>query len=332
MSAEGRKCRSQADFCLAEYCDAIVSFEPRISNAAVSMNVGFDHSFVFSAHLNCKLIAAIFPVMTTDGNDTARRTDRHAAALVRVAPLVDRQLSPLGIATINVLKPRLNESILDIGCGAGQTLSQIVKYVGPSGRVIGVDIAEALLLVAQERCANDLPIELIKADAQTLALPDGSVDGAFSRFGVMGFNDPAAAFRNFQRMLRPGGRLAFCCWRTLEENELDHFPVLATGRGDYVRGTPFSFSDPDYLRTLLEGAGFEDVTIVAHDESVSCGGLDVTVEVLLSVGALGQMVRTDPPLRHIVEPPLRKALAARSDPSDIKLIAAVWIVSARAVG
>ncbi|MBU2359022.1 MAG: methyltransferase domain-containing protein [Alphaproteobacteria bacterium] len=266
--------------------------------------------------------------MCNDENP-ARWADQHAAALARVAPLVDRQLSPLGLATIDALGPRPGETILDIGCGAGQTLSQIGKRVGHGGRVIGVDIAPVLLSVARERSTSYLPIELIEADAQTLALPDGSVDGVFSRFGVMGFTDPAAAFRNFGRMLRPGGRLAFCCWRTFEENELDYLPVFATGRTSDVRGTPFSFSDPDYVRNLLGGVGFENVAINAYEELVSCGGLDETVEVLLSVGALGQMVRSNPALRDLVEPSLRHALAARSDPSDIKLSAAVWIVSAQ---
>jgi SAM-dependent methyltransferase len=274
------------------------------------------------------LIAASIKLMTCEENP-ARWSDQHASALARVAPLVDRQLSPLGLATIDALCPRPGETILDIGCGAGQTLSQIAKRVGDGGRVIGIDIAPVLLSVARKRSKNNLPIELIEADAQTLALPEGSVDGVFSRFGVMGFTDPAAAFRNFGRMLRSGGRLAFCCWRTLEENELDYFPVLATGRMSDVRGTPFSFSDPNYVRNLLVGVGFENVAINAYEEPVSCGGLDDTVEVLLSVGALGQMVRANPALRDLVEPSLRHALAARSDPSDIKLSAAVWIVSAQ---
>lgn len=269
--------------------------------------------------------------MTSNTEDSPSWLGRHAAALARVAPLVDLQLSPLGLATIDVLDPRSGETILDIGCGAGQTLPQIAGRVGSDGRVIGIDISPLLLDVARTRCPSSLPIELIEADAQTLALPKGCADGVFSRFGVMGFSDPVAAFRNFRRMLRPGGRLAFCCWRSLEENELDHFPVAATDRTSDVRGTPFSFSDPGYVRDLLEQARFENVAIHAHDEAVSCGGLDDTIEVLLSVGALGQMVRADPGLRASVEPRLRMALKARDDPGDIALLAAIWIVSARSV-
>lgn len=281
----------------------------------------------FSLHAD-RLAAASIRLMICDD---ANWVDRHAAALARVTPLVDLQLSPLGLMALDVLDPRPGEIILDIGCGAGQTLSQIARRVGDGGRVIGIDIAPVLLSVARERSKNEPQIELIEADAQTLALPDGSVDAVFSRFGVMGFNDPEAAFRNFGRMLRPGGRVAFCCWRTFEENELDYFPVQATGLKSDVRGTPFSFSDSNYVRDLLGGVGFKNVEIKGHEEPVSCGGLDDTVEVLLSVGALGQIVRASPALRASIEPDLRQALAARSDPSDIKLSAAVWIVSAQRV-
>lgn len=267
--------------------------------------------------------------MTLSNEDTDGWVDRYAAALTRVTPLLDRQLSPLGLATIDVLGPRPSETILDVGCGTGQTLSQLAERVGVSGRVIGIDIEPLLLSVARERPSGNFRVELLEADAETLALPDDSVDGLYSRFGVMSFTDPVAAFSNFARMLRPGSRLAFCCWRALEENELDFFPVQVTGLISEVRDTPYSFSDPDYVCHLLTMTGFENVVINPHDELVSCGGLDDTVEVLLSVGALGQLVRATPDLRVLVEPDLRNALSTRLDPSSIWLSSAVWIVSAQ---
>lgn len=269
--------------------------------------------------------------MGTSSLQTDVAIDRHAKTLAKVSSLVDRQLSPLGLQAINALDPRPGDAILDVGCGAGQTLVQIANRVGSRGSVVGVDIAPVLLSIARERCANDPRIMLKVADAQTLGQPTASIDGVFSRFGVMGFADPAIAFKNFRRLLKSGGRLAFCCWRTLEENELDRFPIEATGRENEVRATPFSFADPNYVRELLEGAGFESVAFEAYDERVSCGSLNETVEVLLSVGALGQIVREKPSLRSEVEPLLREALLARANPSTVELAAAVWIVSALAV-
>ncbi|WP_299472571.1 methyltransferase domain-containing protein [uncultured Roseibium sp.] len=257
---------------------------------------------------------------------------RHAASLASVYWLVDRQLSPLGLRAMDVLDPGQGDTVLDVGCGAGQTLTQFSERVGTNGRVIGVDIAPALLSIAQERCKNDPCIELIQADAQVLDLRTASLDGIYSRFGVMGFANPTAAFGNFRRLLRPGGRLAFCCWRTFEENELDYFPVEAAGRIHDVRESPFSFSDPNTVRVLLENTGFTQIAFEAFDANVSCGDLNATVEVVLSVGALGQIVREKASLRSEIEPLLRKALAARFDTANVEFKAAVWIVSARTAG
>ena len=94
--------------------------------------------------------------------------DKHAHALAKVAPLVDRQLSPLGLVTIDALRPQSGQTILDIGCGAGQTVSQLAKHVGREGRVIGIDISQILLSIANDQYADNHSIEFLNADAQTL--------------------------------------------------------------------------------------------------------------------------------------------------------------------
>jgi hypothetical protein len=104
---------------------------------------------------------------------------------------------------------------------------------------------------------------LIEADAQSLALPATGADAVFSRFGVMGFSDPVAAFANFRRLVQPSGRLAFCCWRSLVENQLDYLPLIA--------------------------AGFSEVTIEPYDAWVSSGDLGAMTSVLLKVGPLGKI-------------------------------------------
>lgn len=244
--------------------------------------------------------------------------------------LIDLQLSPLGLRALATLDPRPGSVVLDIGCGAGETLLQLAERVGAGGRVIGVDIAPQRLEIARRRTAALAQVRVIEADAQLLDLPSASADAVFSRFGVMAFRDPVAAFRNFHRMLRPSGALAFCCWRSLEENELDHFPLFAAGLKEAVDARPFSFADPAHLRRTLETAAFRDIEIRAHDEDVSSGDLDAMLSVLVSVGPLGRIVRENPALRASVEPPVRRALAARGDPSRVQLRAAVWIVSAKA--
>ncbi|WP_234905151.1 class I SAM-dependent methyltransferase [Rhizobium rhizogenes] len=254
----------------------------------------------------------------------------HVKAWAEAYQLIDLQLSRLGLRAIETLDLGAGDIILDIGCGAGQTLLQLAERVGAEGRVIGVDVAPLLLEIASRRTEPLSQVRLIQADAQSLDLSSESTDAVFSRFGVMSFDDPVAAFANFRRILRPSGTLAFTCWRSLEDNELDHLPLSAAGLQSSVDESPFSFADPEYIRGILEAAGFEEIVIQSHDEKVSSGDLDAMSWVLLKVGPLGKIVRENPALRATAEPLLRKALAALGDPSRVELLASVWIVTARA--
>jgi SAM-dependent methyltransferase len=215
------------------------------------------------------------------------------------------------------------------GAELGRPFIQLAERVGPEGQVIGVDVAPLLLEIALRRTAPFGQVRLIQTDAQALDLPSESMDAVFSRFGVMSFKDPVAAFANFRRLLKPSGALAFSCWRSLHENELDHLPLSAAGVQSTVDERPFSFADPEHIRSTLEEAGFREIVIRSHDEKVSSGDLDAMTCVLLKVGPLGKIVRENPALQAIAEPLLRKALAALGDPSRVQLLASVWIVTAR---
>ncbi len=253
-----------------------------------------------------------------------------AQAWVDVAEPLDLQLSPLGLRAMDALAPQLGETVIDVGCGAGQSSLQLAERVGAGGRVIGLDIAPLLLEVAKWRAVALPQLRFIEGDAQTIDLAPASADGLYSRFGVMAFTDADTAFANFRRALKPGGRLAFVCWRSLEENELDLLPLKAAGLEAMVDATPFSFADPAHIRAVLESAGFSGVTVEAHDEIVSSGGLDAMAEVLLAVGPLGRILRENPELRPAAEPRVRAALAVRDVGGRIALKAATWIVTARA--
>lgn len=253
-----------------------------------------------------------------------------AEAWLEVQTPLDKQLSPLGIRAMDALRVQLGETVVDLGCGTGQTLLQLAERVGAGGHIIGVDISAPLLDVARNRASGLEQVACIEGDAAGLVLPTGSVDAFFSRFGVMALPDHVAAFANFHRMLKPNGRIAFVCWRSLVENELDYLPLRAAGLEDLLDPTPFSFEDPDYARAVLEQAGFRGVSVRAHDEAVSSGDLEATMTVLLKVGPLGKILRENPALRAEAEPRVRAALTALSDPAHVALKAATWIVTARA--
>jgi ubiquinone/menaquinone biosynthesis C-methylase UbiE len=148
-----------------------------------------------------------------------------AQARIEVQGPLDRQLAPLGRRALEALAPVVGERILDIGCGAGQTLLELADAVRPSGTVLGVDISAPLVEMANQRARNSAIATCVEGDVQRHPFEPEAFDAAFSRFGVMFFADPTAAFGNIRRALRPGGRLAFVCWRAFEENELDFLPL-----------------------------------------------------------------------------------------------------------
>ena len=98
-------------------------------------------------------------------------------------------------------------------CGAGQTSLELAHAVGAAGSVLGVDLSKPLLDIARRRAAGVDGLDVTQGDAQTLLFEEGAFDAAFSRFGVMFFEDPTAAFTNIRSALKPGGRLSFVCWR-----------------------------------------------------------------------------------------------------------------------
>ncbi|MES2343479.1 MAG: methyltransferase domain-containing protein, partial [Pseudomonadota bacterium] len=179
-----------------------------------------------------------------------------------------------------------------------------------------------------------------EADAQTAPFEVASFDAAFSRFGVMFFADPPAAFANIRRALKPGGRLAFVCWRPAGENPVMSLPMAAAmahlpappvppPAADPHAPGPFAFADPERVRGILAAAGFGDVEITPHDQKIGSGDLDQTLTVALKVGPLGAMLRENPGHRDAVIAAVREALAPHARPEGVRLDSATWIVTAR---
>ncbi len=256
---------------------------------------------------------------------------------------LDHQLEPLGRRAMAALAPKAGERVLDVGCGAGQTSLALAAAVAPGGSVLAVDISHPLLEVARRRADGQAGLAFTEADAQTAPFEAASFDAAFSRFGVMFFADPPAAFANIRQALKPGGRLAFVCWRTPDENPFMTLPMAAAAVKlpapdspppalDPHAPGPFAFADPQRVRAILTAAGFGEVELIPHDQKIGSGDLDQTLSVALKVGPLGAMLREHPDRRDAVVAAVRAALAAHDGPEGVKLPSATWIVTARAPG
>jgi SAM-dependent methyltransferase len=277
-----------------------------------------------------RIAVELFPVQAGGMEAHSTVQDVGDQARADLADLIDLQMSPLGLVAMDALAPAAGQTILDVGCGAGETILQLADRVGPTGRVIGVDVAPRVLAVAATRAAHLSQVTLLQEDAASLALPDQSVDGVFSRFGTMFFADPTQAFTNIHRILRRGGRVGFICWRSMQENELDFFPVEAAGLKITVDATPFSFENADTINRVLRTAGFECICVKAYDADISSGDADAMLRVITRVGALGKVLRETPALLPKAEPQVRAALRARERGGKVSLGAATWIVTATA--
>jgi ubiquinone/menaquinone biosynthesis C-methylase UbiE len=257
---------------------------------------------------------------------------------VRFQQQLDRQIESLGEEAMRVLAPVPGERLIDIGCGCGQTTLALASRVGPDGSVLGVDISAPMLEVARRRTAATagLRVAFRQLDAQVDALGTGAFDAAFSRFGVMFFADPVAAFANIRGAIKAGGRLGFVCWRALDENvwmkaTLDAarplLPPLTPP--DPTAPGPFAFADAVRLRSLLRDAGFTAVSIDPFDASIGSGDIEQTLQLTLKVGALGAALREHPDREPFVIDAVRAALAPYATPAGVMMPAAVWIVHAR---
>ncbi|WP_448581051.1 class I SAM-dependent methyltransferase [Thermaurantiacus sp.] len=250
---------------------------------------------------------------------------------------LEQQILTLGEVAITALAPMPGERVLDIGCGAGATSLALAEAVGPAGRVVGVDVSRPLLAIAERRGAAVPNLRFVEADAQTHGFDHGGFDAAFSRFGVMFFADPVAALANIRVALRPGGRLAFVCWRGLPENGWMHVPLAAAmpllppmPAPDPEAPGPFAFANCGRVEAILGAAGFQEVAIRPHDSEIGGNDLATTMALLLKVGPIGAVLREAPELAPKVEEAVADALAPYVRNNEIWLPGAVWIVTARA--
>ncbi len=256
---------------------------------------------------------------------------------------LDRQIGPHGERALALLAPAPGERMIDLGCGCGDSTLALARRVAPGGHVLGLDLSEPMLARARERAAAAglANVAFRVADVQSARLDAGAFDAAFSRFGVMFFADPVAAFRNVLRALRPGGRLVFACWRPVQENPWVLVPMAAAAPlltlppppPEDAPG-PFAFGDAERVRSILAAAGFEGIALEPIDLPMrpAGGDLDEAAETFLQVGPLASMLReanASEALREQVRGAVRKAFEPHLRGGRVELGSAIWLVQAR---
>jgi ubiquinone/menaquinone biosynthesis C-methylase UbiE len=253
--------------------------------------------------------------------------------------LQDIVLGPVSEVLINRANVRAGEAVIDVGCGCGATSFDLLKKVGPTGHIVGVDISEPMLGRARELAPANAPVEFVLADATVYPFPPASADVLFSRFGVMFFAQPSNSFANMRKALRPNGRLAFACWRTPRDNPwmmlglqeaYKHVPKLPEVKPDDPG--PFSFASQERVLHILGQAGFTSIEMERIDLSLDIAtgrGLEAAIETVLAIGPTSRALEGQPPDKiQAATQSIRAVLATHQQGETVPLGGSIWIVTA----
>lgn len=251
--------------------------------------------------------------------------------------LLDRAEAAVTEAVLELAAPGAGERVLDVGCGAGSTTLALRERVGDGGAVTGIDVSAPMLAVARARAAGT-GVMFLEADAAAYAFR-AEFELVFSRFGVMFFAEPALAFANLKRAAAAGGRLAFICWRTADDQAWATVP-LGVARGllpkvevppPHVPG-PFAFVDRERVRGFLERAGWHGIEIERRDQAMNLGEtIEQAAHAALRIGLLARSVAdVGEEVRGAIRERLASALVPFATQRGVELPSSCWLVSARA--
>ncbi len=253
---------------------------------------------------------------------------------VQAQERMDEMLEGLTTAALDHAAPAAGQRVIDIGCGCGGTTLAIAER---GASVWGVDVSAPMLERARARAAGTENVHFSETDAAAASYtPDH--DLIFSRFGVMFFADPVAAFANLRTALKPDGRLVFLCWQAARDNPW----VAVAGRAvqpfltppetapDPRAPGPFAFAESDYVHQLLADAGFSRVACEPLEGSMRLGGsLDEVLEFQGQIGPLARaLAELDEATRAQAVAAAREALAPHMSAAGLELGARCWLVSA----
>lgn len=263
-----------------------------------------------------------------EGAHWATHQDRYDAM---AGAFTDRLLTAAALAE--------GDRVLDVGCGCGQSTRLAARQV-PGGHALGLDLSTAMLERAGARAEQEgiVNVRFERGDAQVHPFTPESFDVAISRFGIMFFDDPVAAFANIRAALRPGGWIAFTCWQEMGRNQwlavpagaaLAHVPLPDLDAPD--EPGPFSLADPDRITRILAEAGYDEISVLPVAAPLRLGrDTDDAVEFLAGTGLARSLLDpVDPETAATALDAVREALRPHERPDGLALEGAAWLVAAQ---
>ncbi len=262
---------------------------------------------------------------------------RPASVWVAEARRFDTMLDPFGRRLLTAAALESGERVLDVGCGNGAVSLDAARAVGPHGRVTGLDLSAPMLELARRRAEEQgADIDFVQGDAQSASF-NQPFDVVVSRFGVMFFDNPEAAFANLARATRPGGRLCFVCWQEMLANQWMAVPSMAMVAHVGIPELPepgapgpFALADAQRIGDLLESAGWSEVTIEGHEGKMRIGRDPEEVIAFMLSDEMGRrMVEgKDPEVVRAATEATVEALRPYATPGGLVLEGACWLVTA----
>jgi len=259
----------------------------------------------------------------------------------KLADNQDNMHQALGLAAMDACDIRPGHTVLDVGCGSGATTIEIARRIGAEGRVLGIDISTPMLNIGRARL-EALEIDVVtfdNKDVATYPFEERTFDRVFSRCGVMFFVDPIAAFANICSSMKSDGRLAFVCWQALNKNPWMEIPlkmalqyVSAPPPAGPEEPGPMALADPDRVRQILSGAGFENIKLEPLESKLPIEtDVPTAAQKLMLIGPAGRLLRDAPEsIKERAENDLREAFAKFQTENGVLVNSAAWIVRATA--
>jgi SAM-dependent methyltransferase len=263
------------------------------------------------------------------------------SAWVEMQDVLDRMLAPFETFLSQEAFPGEGGRVLDVGCGAGATTFSMARRLGPTGLCVGVDISEPLLKVARKRSIDEGlgTVAFVQADAQTYPFELCRFDSVMSRFGVMFFDNPEAAFINIRRAARSAAKLAFVAWRSPAENPFMTTAVRAAepllpNLLAPVAGAPgqFAFADADLVRRILNASEWKIIDVRPIDVTGNLTEQDLLTYVT-KLGPVAVALRgtdVDEATRARTISVVRAAFEPYIQNGTARFTMACWLVSAHA--
>jgi len=270
---------------------------------------------------------------------------RAGASWVRHNTLLEQLLAEPGRRCMDSLSLPVGARLLDVGCGCGNQTLEWASRLDTDSTIIGVDISEPMLTLAEEfkvtnHSALNATIEFVEGDASDSLFPNETFDAIYSRFGVMFFADPTAAFATLRETLKPEGQLGFVCWQSPALNPFFTAPMQAAlsvlpppPPAKPGAPGPFGLADRDVIERVLTDAGFTALKIEPLTLQLSVGAsqsFDEIFEELIQIGPAAALIaESDPALKEPARAAVYERLSQFYSPGKgVSFEANFWLVNA----